>query len=30
MNVRNENQEMLEIIIFKTPAPGDYYKLNNK
>ena len=30
MNVRNENQEMLEIIIFKTPATGDYYKLNNK
>ncbi|MFA6627438.1 MAG: cupin domain-containing protein [Bacilli bacterium] len=25
MNVRNEHVEPLEIIIFKTPAPGSYY-----
>ncbi|HHX78671.1 MAG TPA: hypothetical protein GX695_02835 [Acholeplasmataceae bacterium] len=26
MNVRNEHSDILEIIIFKTPAPGDFYK----
>lgn len=30
MNVRNESLELLEIIIFKTPAPGDFYKRNSK